>query len=143
MSKIPKKLLATMLADPFYKTCARAGLFNHACDGRVTFEHVLIYAGKQVQEVFAILPLCAFAHAVDRHQDGGDLNKEVNVWISLNRATDIELSRFSKVINYQWLKTKHNEKYGTYEEAKKRFCVAPQRIAQTIGIVGRQEAGQI
>ena len=114
MSRIPKKLLDDILEDPFYKTCARAGLHGHVCEGRVTFEHALIYGGKQVQKKFAILPLCEGAHSVGRCQDAGDLNKEVNVWICLNRASIYELVSISKAIDYTRMKDMLNKKYGMY-----------------------------
>lgn len=96
MSRIPKKLLAELLLDPFYKICTRKG---EDCDGRITFEHALIFAGKQVQERFAIIPLCTYHHAVNGYQDGGDLNKNMNLWIALSRATAEELTRYSKARN--------------------------------------------
>ena len=98
-----------MLSDSYYKKCARHLEGN--CDGRITLEHVIIYSGKQLNEKWAIIPLCTFHHAVDLHQDGGDLQKEKNVWIALNRATDAELRSVSKAIDYIKLKKYLNGKY--------------------------------
>lgn len=113
MSKIPPELLALLLADPFYKGCARAGWHDHVCDGKITFEHAIIFGGKQLQEKFAIIPLCEKAHAVNNHQDGGDLNKEINVWIALNRATVDEIRRISKAVNYTHKLKILGDKFGT------------------------------
>jgi len=112
MSKIPPALLAEILADPFYKRCARE--IDGGCAGRITFEHAIIYAGKQLQEKWAILPICARHHEVDQYQDNGDLNKERNVHIALTRASTSDLQRLSKAIDYLGLLTRLNAKYGKY-----------------------------
>lgn len=115
MSRIPKKLLAELLADPFYKICARKG---KDCQGKITFEHALIFAGKQIQEKFAIVPLCTWHHAVNEHQDGGDLNKKMNVWIALSRATPEELTRYSKARNLHRELAALNSIFGIYQNSK-------------------------
>jgi len=84
------------------------------CQGRITREHTLIYGGKQIDEVWAIIKICAYHHEVDEFQDGGGLNKEKNIWVALNRATDQELLKYSKVINYIEMRNRLNKKYGTY-----------------------------
>lgn len=109
MRKIPEKLKKEILSDPDYKTCTRK---DHDCDGRITWEHAIIYAGKQLNEKWAIIPLCAYHHSVDFHQDGDGLNKEINVWIALNRATDFELSMISKVIPYLKERARLNAIHG-------------------------------
>ncbi len=103
-----------MSADPFYKTCARAGLHSHECDGRITWEHAMIYAGGQIQARWAIIPLCAKAHAVDQYQDGGDLDKRCNEWIALNRASPDELLAISKAKDYFYRKNFLNKIFGGY-----------------------------
>lgn len=114
MNNIPAKLRKELVADPFYKACAREGLHGHDCEGRITFEHAIINAGKQVQERWAILPICAKGHEVDRWQDGGDLDKEVHLWIALNRATDDELRAVSRAIDYCQKRDRLNGIYGFY-----------------------------
>ena len=88
MSKIPKALLAEILADPYYKTCAREGT---DCDGRITLEHALYYAGKQLQEKYAIIPLCVYHHLVP------GLQKRTNQAIAYSRATDEDLQKYPKL----------------------------------------------
>lgn len=117
MNNIPIKLRKQLASDSYYHACARKGWHEHACAGRITWEHALILAGKQVQERFAIIPLCAKAHAVDAFQDGGDLNKEINLWIALNRATDEEMLSISKANDYFLWRHRLNETYGTYRES--------------------------
>lgn len=99
-----------MLADPYYKTCARKT--DGGCDGRITFEHAIIYAGRQLQEKWAIVPICARHHEVDGYQDNGDLDKARNVHIALNRATAGQLGAISKAINYIALRERLNTIYG-------------------------------
>lgn len=110
MRKIPPKLLKEILADPYYKVCVR--LSDGGCQGRITLEHAIIFASKQLNEKWAILPLCTFHHAVDEFQDSGDLQKEKNVHIALQRATNDELKAVSKAINYFRLREVLNKKYG-------------------------------
>lgn len=101
-----------MADDPYYKICARHKCGE--CDGRITWEHVIIFASKQLNEKWAIIPLCEYHHAVDNHQDGGDLQKEINLWIALNRANEGELVAISKAIDYVREKKRLNEKYSTF-----------------------------
>lgn len=109
MRTIPTKMREEMSNDPYYRVCSRLDL---NCDGRITFEHAVIFAGRQLNEKWAILPLCEFHHAVNKHQDGGMLNKEINMWICLNRATEEELSKVSKAVNYKGMRDRLNKVYG-------------------------------
>ena len=112
MRAISKKVKDQILEDPFYIRCARAAILkDHVCEGRITWEHALIYAGKQMDEVFAIIPLCALAHAVDFFQDRGILKKEIGVWIALNRMTPEDMARYPK---RDWIRERDylNSLYG-------------------------------
>lgn len=93
MRPISKKNKEAIDRDPYFKVCARRG---PDCDGRVTIEHAFIYAGQQIDELWAFLPLCAYHHAVDQYQDGGDLNKELNEHLCLCRATLLDLARYPR-----------------------------------------------
>lgn len=112
MRSIPPKLREEMANDPYYKICARCDEGN--CDGRITFEHALIFAGKQVNKKWAIIPICEFHHSIGKYQDGGSLNKEKHAWIALNRATEDELSEISKAVNYKGLRDRLNKVHGKY-----------------------------
>lgn len=109
MRKISDPVRKVINTDPYYTKCARCN--EGTCKGRITMEHTLIYAGKQIDEVWAIIPLCEYHHAVNQYQDGGDLKKELNICIALNRATDEELLKYSKATNYIALRKQLNEKY--------------------------------
>lgn len=91
---IPTPLLQTILKDPFYKVCVRAK--EKTCKGRVTFEHAWIYAGKQIQEKWAIIPVCAYHHGVNEFQDIGDLKKELNHYYSIIRATEEDFAQYPR-----------------------------------------------
>lgn len=77
MSPIPIKLHQQLATDPEYRVCSRAG---SACKGRMTWEHAILYAGKQVQEKWAILPLCFYHHL------GAGLDKRWNINYAMSRA---------------------------------------------------------
>lgn len=114
MRKIPPSLLKEILADPYYKKCAVA--FRGGCKGRITIEHAIIYAGRQVNEKWGLVPICAYHHEVDQYQDGGGMNKELNMMVALNRATDEDLDKMAggdktKSAYYKQQRKYLNEKY--------------------------------
>ena len=85
------------------------------CQGRLTKEHAIIHAGKQLQEEWAILDICAFHHGVDEFQDRGNLNKEKHTWIALNRAPEARLRELSKGEDKIALRDRLNVIYGQYK----------------------------
>lgn len=109
MNNAPKQL-KDKWSTQTNKVCARRDEGN--CQGRLTKEHVIIYAGKQLQEDWAILDICEYHHAVNTYQDSGDLNKEKHEWLALNRATPAQLQVISKLINYEEKRKYLNKKYG-------------------------------
>lgn len=78
--------------------CERRHAFrDHECAGRSTMEHAMKYAGRQVNEAWAIIRLCARAHNVDQWQtSGGILDKRKNEYLALTHATEADLSRFPR-----------------------------------------------
>jgi len=112
MRPITPKVKKKLLDEP--KICCRED--EGDCAGRLTLDHTLIFAGKQINEAWAIVWLCAFHHAVDEYQDGGDFNREKTVWVALNRATDEELLKYSKLVNYINKRNQLNKKYGEYKK---------------------------
>ena len=113
MNRVPQKLRRKWREENRrgeVRVCMRAGEGN--CQGRVTAEHAIIYAGKQLQDEWAILWICAFHHEVDQFQDGGGMNKEKHVWIALNRAPEARLRELSKGEDKIALRDRLNEKYG-------------------------------
>lgn len=112
MNNIPLSLRKKLAADPEYKQCALVDY--HECGGRITWEHTLIHAGRQLQKRFAIIPLCAAGHDCDQYQDSHRMSKERNVWVALNRATDEELTEISGAIDYLHMRRHLNAKFGKY-----------------------------
>lgn len=115
MRPISPKVKAQVLSEP--DICLRAS--EMGCRGRITLEHAIIHAGRQIDAPWAILKICEFHHAVNQFQDGGNMNKERHVWIALNRATDSELKAISQAVDYLKLKERLNTKYGVYHAPRK------------------------
>lgn len=94
--------------------CQRRQVFHdHECQGRITWEHALTYAGRQVDEAFAIVKICAWAHDVDEFQDGHNLDKEKNMYIALSQATDEDMARYPRagwILRRQWLARKFGKR---------------------------------
>lgn len=85
MSPIPPKLRAQIDADPYFRTCARK---NSECSGRITIDHAWIYGGRQIQELWAFVPVCVYHHL------GAGFSRLENEWLSLARATDEDLAKY-------------------------------------------------
>ena len=104
---IPVKLKEDLNKDPFYKKCCLTG----RTDGKICFHHNLIFAGKQVQEKFAILPVIEDIHKYHRGLTS-EVKEKLN-WIMLNRATDTQLKMYSKATDYIAMRDRLNKKYNT------------------------------
>ncbi|MGI9118432.1 MAG: hypothetical protein ACR2IQ_02695 [Minisyncoccia bacterium] len=109
MNNVPKELKDKWQSNPA-KKCLRAD--EGDCKGRLTKEHVLTWKGKQIQEDWNILDICAYHHAVDQYQDCGKMNKEKHIWLALNRCPTERLIELSKAENYILKKELLNKKYG-------------------------------
>lgn len=90
-STIPLTLRKKLSEDPFYSTCSLYGQHGHQCDGRITWEHAIIVAGKSYQSKWSIIPLCASGHGVDHFQDNHEMRKELNEWVAYMRATEKDI----------------------------------------------------
>ena len=99
---IPKAMRVKMANNPFYwKCCITGSKLN------IQWHHNLIFGGKRVNEIFAILPVTAEVHRHEAvHKD--ELNR-----IMLNRATDEELERYSRAIDYKKLRDRLNEAHNS------------------------------
>lgn len=114
MTPIPQKIRKQIDEDQFYKTCALYDQHGHTCAGRITMDHSVIYAGQQLQELWAIVPSCAAAHGVDGYKDSAEL-KELRLWVALNRASTMELKMISKALDYIRMRLNFNKKWGIYQ----------------------------
>ena len=79
-------------------------------------EHALIHAGRQVNEPWAIVAVCARGHEVDFYQDADTMDKNMNRWVALNRATDDNLREYSKAVDLIRERERLNNIYGIYKE---------------------------
>ncbi len=92
-----------MLKDEFYQRCC---LEDKNCSyekghRKIEFHHHIIFGGKQLQEVWAILPVCSgYHHKFARRKD----LQEKLTRICVSRATSEELKKVSKVIRYDLMK---------------------------------------
>lgn len=116
MNNIPKKLKKVIISESRQKVCVMYGQEGHLCDGRITFDHAIIFGGKQLQEDWAILPLCAKGHGVDEFQGHANVAKEKRTWIALNRAPGNRLMEISKAMDYVAYRERLNKKYGPYSQ---------------------------
>lgn len=61
MHPIPPRLRERLAGLPRMKRCAVAGIFDE-CDGRIEWHHVWTYAGRQIQDEWAIVGGCHKHH---------------------------------------------------------------------------------
>jgi hypothetical protein len=104
MRPIPKKMKEELAKDPFMKLCIHN---NEECSGRIEWEHAWTYAGKQINEIWAIVPVCYM------HHRGGKLDKDYNRYVSLLRASEEDLKKYPRK-NWKQIKNKlKNKNYDT------------------------------
>lgn len=103
-----------MAQDPLYKICLRNLIFeDHICEpdpimGKlIEWEHAMYYAGKQIQERWAIIPICWYVHR------GGELDKEKNRFLALNRASDEDLEKYPRA-NFKQQREYLNNSYPQF-----------------------------
>ena len=58
-SPIPKEIREQLSEDPYMKECDIA---NGMCEGKLEWHHAFTYAGKRVNELWSIIPLCHHHH---------------------------------------------------------------------------------
>lgn len=92
-----------MAKDPYYSRCARQGA---DCHGRITWEHAMYFSGRKIQDRWAIIPLCWYHHL------GSGLNKRINEFLALRRASEADLAKYPKS-NFKQMRTYLEKQYGT------------------------------
>lgn len=101
MRPIPIKLREQIAADPFMKRC----IYKY-CQGKPEWEHAFLYAGKQINEVWAIIPVC------EHHHRGPGLDKDYNRYRALERADLADLKKRMPKKNWSQIFSFLNLKYA-------------------------------
>lgn len=105
-------MLVEMLDNPYYQRCIR----NSGCRGRITLEHALKYSGRQINEIWAIVPVCAYHHCVDQYQDCGDMDKRFHEYVAISRMTAEDRKKYPRrdwLQDLKFLKTRYEGKGRT------------------------------
>lgn len=82
----------------------------------MTWEHVWLYGGKQINETWAIIFLCDFAHGTGlfaemSKKSGAIFDKRINEWISVNLMTDADEKKYHKT-NWKLKRSYLNSLFG-------------------------------
>lgn len=88
-------------ADPFMKECVCTGDTKD-----VTWEHCWTYAGKQINEKWAIVPLTRELNVNPTREA-----KEYCRWVSINRATEKDFEKYPRK-DWKGIKKYLNDNYG-------------------------------
>lgn len=108
MRGIPKELREKMAENPFMRTCCIPGCGR----GWPSWHHCWIYAGKQINEEWAIMPVCTMHHQYGKSAvHKCRMTKELVEYMSLKRATPEDLKKYPKRDWKQKFNYLHN-KYG-------------------------------
>lgn len=106
---IPEKMRNEMSKDKFYKKCCVA---DKLCKGVIQWHHAFYFMGQRVNEPFCIIPVCEYHHSKASVRE----IKEKMDWVVYNRATDEQLIKYSKAINYINERKRLNNIYGIYKK---------------------------
>lgn len=101
MRPIPTKLKEEIAKDPFMSKCVWTGDTKN-----ISWEHCWVYAGKQINEKWAIVPLRKDLNTNDMEQRIKDYCR----WISLMRATPKDLAKYPKT-NWKQIKSYLDKKF--------------------------------
>lgn len=104
---IPNNILEKITKDPWYSQCCITG------HKPVQLHHAFIFAYKSIQELWAIVPVSKEIHdQCTQHKP--EYSKEMDERvkrIALNRASNTDLNKYSKVVDLIALKRELNDKY--------------------------------
>jgi len=93
MNNTPKHIRDYWDRNPVYK-CERDD--EGDCSGRLTKEHSLIYAGRQIQELWAILDICEYHHSIGKYHGVGNLDKKKHEWLAISKMTPEDMAKYPK-----------------------------------------------
>lgn len=106
---VPRKVREQIASDPFMAICIYESpdAPNNDCSGRIEWEHACLYAGKRINEPWAIVPCCT------SHNRGQGIVKEYNRYRALLRANLSDLARRYPKHNWQQEFNYLKGKYGS------------------------------
>lgn len=93
MRPIPIKMRAELQLESRVKRCALIGLEFGLCEGKIEWDHVFIYAGRQINEKWALVGVCSKHHY---EKNGNQLLKEAIARNSLRLATNEDLEKYPR-----------------------------------------------
>lgn len=112
MRPIPEKHKIIIDSDPYFERCCLTGY--HKSQVKIDIHHAWDYAGRQINELWAYMPIWNRKHnyngdpdAVHRSQE----TKEYVQYLSLLRATPEDLAKYPKK-NWQQIRIYLEKKYG-------------------------------
>lgn len=93
MRPIPIKMREELAEEKRMKYCVAIGLGFGFCLPRIEWDHVWIYAGRQINEKWAIVGVCSKHH---RAKEGNPLLKNCIMRASLKLATPADLEKYPR-----------------------------------------------
>lgn len=105
MRPIPIELRKRIASNPFMQRCIYWGIRSNGCKGRVEWEHAFEYGGKQINEEWAIVPVCTYHHRIA-------LDKDYNRFRAIIRADIDDLQRRMPKKNWRQIKKYLVAKYA-------------------------------
>ncbi len=109
MNKIPVKLRAKLAADIFYTRCCVTGLPS-TFEDPIEWHHNLIFAGRQVQARFAILPIKRSVHRIAMLPE----IKDKLDWVMVSRMSGEDLELYGKGVDWLHRKEYLEVLFGTF-----------------------------
>lgn len=123
MRAIPQAHKKIINTDPYYKKSCLSGKLG-TYENRIVIHHPWLYGGKQINELWAYMPLTN-----DEHENLDRETKDKIEWLSLQRADIKEL--FTKYSKYPWeqrynylsKKFMKEKKKATFQQSPKKTKV--------------------
>ena len=101
MRPTPIKLRKQIAADPFMRRCIYS-----QCNEKPEWEHAFLYAGKQINEAWNIIPVCAY------HHRGWGFDKDYNRYRAIIRADIKDLQKRMPKKNWTQIKNYLTKKFN-------------------------------
>lgn len=93
MRPIPQKMRDELASLPRMKRCTVSDFGFGSCDGRIEWHHVWVYAGRQINEPWAILGACERHHALVNSEW---LVRDAFMRASIRLASEEDLAKYPR-----------------------------------------------